>query len=214
MSMMWGAVFTIACVEVVLFILLCIPLPASTRHTLLRFFLNIASPLKPAFVVSLLFLVGMLGESTMRYYDLLGRVAAAKDAAKAGNDFYLKMQLFLTERNMHLAFFTLFLLFVLWRFTQMIRELVDAEIMKKQAEGSSKTVGHLMEQLKEVDDIKKEKEALEKEREKAAKDLEAMKKQAESTQKEYMSLLDQLGGMQKKLEKFENAGESSGKKDK
>eukprot|EP00124_Ichthyophonus_hoferi_P000939 Ihof_evm24s40 gene=Ihof_evmTU24s40 len=201
--MQWTVVFGITALEIILFFVLCIPLPATSRHNILRSLLHVSAPLKPAFILTILFLIVMLGDSAMRYYDMLDRIQQARSNATAGSDYYLKMQLFLAERNMHLAFFSLFLLFVLWRFMQMIRELVNAEVMRKQAEGSSKAVGHLMEQLLEAENDSKgksqseeEKKQVSQEKEKVEKDLDVLKKQNEGTQREYMALLDELNQMQ------------------
>lgn len=222
MSVQWHLVFGIMTFEVLFFMILCLPLPISWRHGLLRYISDKPSghPIVRTMQFVFLFMSVLFVDTCVK----LSKNISKEDVLRAhpqqfASEHFFHMQLFLSQRNFYLCFFTLLMLAVIWQVKALFAEIIKSQALLKQAHNSSEGYEMLLkekadnapankEMVKELADTKKELADAQAACKKAEIDLVAMKKQSDNFKIEYERLLKLSQEMQDKLE-----GKSSNDKD-
>ncbi|KAG0328142.1 hypothetical protein BG000_000637 [Podila horticola] len=217
-TIIFSLLVTEACLLMITFIFLILPLPFKWRRGLLKFLSESPLMAKVQFVMKIVFVfvfiffidslnsvmkVEEIREDSQHHHHDHGLSAQHSMAAKR----------FYAQRNMYLTGFTLFLSLILNRTFFMILDLLKSEermeVIKKQAAQQSKEYNRLLEsetilkaEIKDLTEIVASHAS-------AKKDLDNLKKQAQQQQVEYLRMADENSALEKKLK----GGASESKKD-
>ncbi|KJE95786.1 hypothetical protein CAOG_06202 [Capsaspora owczarzaki ATCC 30864] len=161
MALEWTFVYYLLITEVVIFALLCIPLPIRWRQAILSRIANSKTLLKlwplalvVVAILSFLFFAALTeARATHREHEEHKR----HNGYHHSGDMQTEIRMFRAQRNMYITGFALFLLVVLNRFYSLITELVRADVLASQARNQSETT---VKALGDADKLKKENETL------------------------------------------------------
>lgn len=145
-------VFSLLMVEIVTFIILVMPLPFTWRRVLFRFLASspLVARLQYALKILFIFVTVLFVDSVQRMTKLHREGEAARDqGAGVGRDLRSetdwRSRKFLSERDMYMRGFTLFLSLILSRTFSLIMDLIkvqeDLSSLKKQVAGKSRDQG-------------------------------------------------------------------------
>jgi len=188
-TIQYTIVFGVLVTEMILFLLLILPLPASWRKNSLLWLARspMMTPLSYAVAFLFMLIVILFIDSIRATWNHESKYQLAKENfADERARTQLRADLFYAERNFYLTGFTLFLTFVLNRFTNIILSLAITEekhsALQKQVENQQK------EYLKMIEETEKMKQDVDKGR-KAVLDMDTMKKQVQNQQDAFDRIL-------------------------
>ncbi|OWR46766.1 B-cell receptor-associated protein 31 [Danaus plexippus] len=212
MSLQWTIIASFLYAEIAFVLLLTLPIASPARWNKFfksKFLAYMTGQASIYFVVLIGVLVLCLLDAIreiQKYSNVESSDHQHLDAEMQGN-----MRLFRAQRNLYISGIALFLLVVIRRLIQMICELAtlyaQSEANFRQAQSASVAAKALLEKQgagdevnkKEMEDLKSQLSALEKELAKEKKDKEAVKSQAESLNREYDRLAEEHSRLQKKI---------------
>lgn len=183
MTLYYSIVFALLVAEMVSFLLLVSPLPASFRHKIVSALRAnpLVSQISLALKFTFVFILVLFIDSVNRVWRVQEEMERSKANALAqslqGDRSDILARKFYAQRNMYLCGFTLFLSLILNRTYSLIEKLSIREQESKDGPASSEDVVQLKKKLADTE-----------------RDFEILKKQSDSLTQEYNRVSDELNG--------------------
>eukprot|EP00934_Nitzschia_sp_Nitz4_P006570 Nitzschia sp. Nitz4//scaffold106_size73319//51333//55917//NITZ4_005742-RA/size73319-augustus-gene-0.6-mRNA-1//1//CDS//3329532538//6560//frame0 len=132
-SLIWGSIFLLLLVELIITLILVLPVPRKTRNWIARhiFQWNLGDRLSKPILYIGIFLVLALSESYITHRRIQHRMEEEMMSGHNPHEYVFhpldKERRYKSERNMYLAGFSLTLLFVIGRITKLMQESIELE---------------------------------------------------------------------------------------
>ena len=132
-SFIWTLIFALLAIEIVILLILLIPLPGKVLQFLPKMTRKLFS--NKTVVVVLIILLGlMFADSINTRMHCVETIEDTQDPIRLHN---LKTSKLRAERNIYLSFDALFLMFLIWRISELLEEVAQKKLEKKETVSES-----------------------------------------------------------------------------